>query len=639
MPQLVPPTPPATPTRHPSNSSTSSRASSRRRPHHTYASQTDDDKVHTPGPPREKHLHRLTALSDLSLQALAHILCLPISPPPPPVFGREALALHRARQRFVREAIDRLPRELRADGKDRDDLPIRSKIAGALRTASHKLERSGSLPAVMKTPMRAGLGRLIDLEFLHGNTAGLCATHESLRPRLVHTLFTSLIGEVSVRLEPFVLGFPALPLPQQRLVHNLRGLQALWLSPTQYRAKANGLDRWTFQPDRCEACVLARVGADPETVGGLRAVLLSRVKPGRICPRFLRWVEAWIAQLPAEEMLHVSEWSGRIGEEMRRFRDVMREQRRRERRAARRERGDEESSRPSTADGEGCDTDVVDDNDGHDLENQIIDHYATLLSGCHLPLTTDQELNVKYPSGWSLGGAIHGASAVRQQASPFTIQRRSEENGFIYPPLLPSPSSLNFQIHDEHEASSPSRASVTERKGSTARRRVVDDNDDERVMTGPSRYSASVATMDIHPAWREEVRQQRRRENEGSHRGVEEKEEEDFRGARAWWDKNPAVDVDAVPSRSCSTKMSSEASRMKHNDAFGRSTNNATKPTPSHPIHTNHTSPMKPSFRNTSPSPAPARPNHNHNHNPPPSLTPRGNLAPPRPPSSGPDRP
>ncbi|KZF23934.1 hypothetical protein L228DRAFT_244797 [Xylona heveae TC161] len=73
--------------------------------------------------------------------------------------------------------------------------------------------------------------------------------------------------------------------------------------------------QWCYQENRCEACILARVGSDVSTLLALRASLLSRVRYWWEEPRLLRWVEAWIknAAKDAADEHAMLKWSDEQG--------------------------------------------------------------------------------------------------------------------------------------------------------------------------------------------------------------------------------------------------------------------------------------------------------------------------------------
>ncbi|KAI9845600.1 MAG: hypothetical protein M1838_001684 [Thelocarpon superellum] len=209
-------------------------------------------------------LHDLTR-SDLN--ALTRILSIPLSPPltePRTSTGAECstVASKKAtrtrleqRSKNVTQMIKFLPRRLKAP------IPFQGAVVSLLS------ELAPIPPA-----------------------APLCSVHSPLNSQLIHTIFTAIVAEVTVNLSLFQDRFPALDARLQDVMHDLRALQALWLPRDRYRA--NALDRWTLQPDGCQACILARMGADEPTLGRLRVALLSRWPEHRAKPRLLRWVEA-----------------------------------------------------------------------------------------------------------------------------------------------------------------------------------------------------------------------------------------------------------------------------------------------------------------------------------------------------------
>lgn len=75
------------------------------------------------------------------------------------------------------------------------------------------------------------------------------------------------------------------------ILQYLRSIRGMWT-----HNNTAGRIQWTFQIDKCEACMLARVGSDPRALRDLRTVLLSRqwARTTHLPPRLLRFVEEWI---------------------------------------------------------------------------------------------------------------------------------------------------------------------------------------------------------------------------------------------------------------------------------------------------------------------------------------------------------
>jgi len=186
--------------------------------------------------------------------------------------------------------------------------------------------------------------------------APLCPLHRPLNAQLIRIIFTALTTELGPRLDAL-----ATHLHPSHLLLRLRPLHALWLPAPTYRARfhADHLPLWAFQPDGCEACMLARVGADKATLVALRTLLLSRRRKGRPAPRLLRWVDGWIAAVGGQEAEALRVEGEVDGRALRGVRGAAR-------RARGGRRGDESES------------------EGDDLENEIIEIYASFPSSSDL---------------------------------------------------------------------------------------------------------------------------------------------------------------------------------------------------------------------------------------------------------------
>ena len=164
----------------------------------------------------------------------------------------------------------------------------------------------GDLPSHLRRPIPMQTSVVDFLErhtYYIPSACRLCQSHSRLNSQLIQDILAFVQAEVGRRLNPLAR---SIFFPHQALVKDLRALHALWLLPANYRIHflREPEPRWTFQPDQCGACILARIGKHVETLILLRTALLTRQKRHLGDPRLLRWVEGWIA------------WSG-LGEELR----------------------------------------------------------------------------------------------------------------------------------------------------------------------------------------------------------------------------------------------------------------------------------------------------------------------------------
>jgi hypothetical protein len=172
------------------------------------------------------------------------------------------------------------------------------------------LSSSSLTPSRLKRPHR------ISAWFRRSTPSGspsppLCDLHSRLNAYTTHSLFTRLTFEVGRNLNSLVLHHQLLNAGQRELIERVRELHALWLSPTDYRKTFLQVpppptteNKWSFQCEGCEACILARVGGDVGVLLDLRTVVLSRTKTAGLhgrgnmkTPTLLRFVEAWLEGL------------------------------------------------------------------------------------------------------------------------------------------------------------------------------------------------------------------------------------------------------------------------------------------------------------------------------------------------------
>ena len=85
--------------------------------------------------------------------------------------------------------------------------------------------------------------------------------------------------------------------------------RSLWLPPIEYAAISPGqpaLPKWQYQANRCQACILARLGDAPEVLAALLATVTAKVNP-RVVSKDIELIEVWCSQLgkgwEAEELI------------------------------------------------------------------------------------------------------------------------------------------------------------------------------------------------------------------------------------------------------------------------------------------------------------------------------------------------
>jgi hypothetical protein len=293
----------------------------------------------------------------------------------------------------------------------------------------------------------------------------LCALHRRLNASTVHWLFSRLTREVGRHLNSLVLNRQLLNAEQQELVERLRELHALWFRPEDYAksflAPPPAGHNCRFQPNGCEACILARVGGDEEVLLDLRTALLSRARTKmqrseirRREPTLLLFVEAWLSGLKVGDEYGVLGQTWTDAQALKVVRKRIRKGRARERERERKRRSGAPGLEPELKPQSSRVTDVRDVPDldnataaggsgrdmfGADVENDIIDHYAALTSTLHLssPVAVSDTTACESESSDNVSGTTRVASAA--------LTRPAEEQARSYQDLLAMPPSLQAE--------------------------------------------------------------------------------------------------------------------------------------------------------------------------------------------------
>ncbi|KAH0837528.1 hypothetical protein AYO21_05016 [Fonsecaea monophora] len=132
----------------------------------------------------------------------------------------------------------------------------------------------------------------------------LCQQHKSLHYDAVDVVLHHVQLEVGIRLNNLIAHCNLLSPEQYDRVMRLRALHALWLTPDDYAktflVSSQG-SKWSYQSDRCRACILSRITCDLEILLDLRWTIRSRTTSTFVAahgtPRLQSWVQVWIAAL------------------------------------------------------------------------------------------------------------------------------------------------------------------------------------------------------------------------------------------------------------------------------------------------------------------------------------------------------
>ncbi|OAL38995.1 hypothetical protein AYO20_01746 [Fonsecaea nubica] len=132
----------------------------------------------------------------------------------------------------------------------------------------------------------------------------LCQQHKALYYDAVDVVLHHVQLEVGIRLNNLIAHCDLLSPEQYDRVMRLRALHALWLTQDEYAKTflvSSQDSKWSYQSDRCYACILSRITCDLEILLDLRWTIRSRATSTFVAahgtPRLQSWVQVWIAAL------------------------------------------------------------------------------------------------------------------------------------------------------------------------------------------------------------------------------------------------------------------------------------------------------------------------------------------------------
>jgi hypothetical protein len=155
------------------------------------------------------------------------------------------------------------------------------------------------------------------------SAAILCPTHKALDPWLIRRLFILLAAEVTVRSDRFrsFHGSEKLPLTESisSFVQRMNGVSALWLDAAFFDAAfgTRAPESLPSVKSKCEACIMAVVGAHDQVLVDLRANMLARSRSGTVVPRFLRLVDEWIDHFNEKDAAAINAQADVLASELR----------------------------------------------------------------------------------------------------------------------------------------------------------------------------------------------------------------------------------------------------------------------------------------------------------------------------------
>lgn len=189
----------------------------------------------------------------------------------------------------------------------------------------------------------------------------LCSLHRPLNDALIESLFRSIKRQLEDKIPAAVdcicryTQLEADFLQEVDRLTPLNDVPSLWLRPQatarsasdhQHNAKnpPGNNDRFTYQADRCSACILARLGSDPDVLVALLAAMKMHMSEDRTSVAGLSvrisWVQQWIRQFPRRECERMLSVSNQMGD---RLKLLHRQARRSEARRAREGSGREDN--------------------------------------------------------------------------------------------------------------------------------------------------------------------------------------------------------------------------------------------------------------------------------------------------------
>jgi len=111
----------------------------------------------------------------------------------------------------------------------------------------------------------------------------LCSMHLNINRRLMHSMLHWVKKEIDVNIPAVVLSLAKanlLTAEYREQFRRLRESSGMWLRPETYHSLFNqdADPRWSYQNDRCPACILSRLGGEEDILVTLKAGLLVRCR-------------------------------------------------------------------------------------------------------------------------------------------------------------------------------------------------------------------------------------------------------------------------------------------------------------------------------------------------------------------------
>ncbi|ESZ93796.1 hypothetical protein SBOR_5825 [Sclerotinia borealis F-4128] len=277
----------------------------------------------------------------------------------------------------------------------------------------------------------------------------LCPAHKPLNPYLIREIFLELTAECTTRLAHLTPAATAssadLPLHIQELVARMQKLNSTWMQPDIYRQAyqvSPSTPRYERIASGCEACILATIGGDRTIVRDLLASILGRRKKNRVMEGWIDVVRAWGSWQEDSDALTLE--CTNLGREIGRCRKQRHVLRRAARRAATREQlGGTINPFARNSDSQtlnGRDSLEEEQDEKGDVENEIVDFYANMMSQTSLALNASSSSTQNLHPEEGVHPAFRGtmiftgdffqnaSRAVHEQERRHSVYSRSEYN-------------------------------------------------------------------------------------------------------------------------------------------------------------------------------------------------------------------
>ncbi|KAF7879154.1 hypothetical protein EAF04_000353 [Stromatinia cepivora] len=221
----------------------------------------------------------------------------------------------------------------------------------------------------------------------------LCPVHKPLNPYLIRKIFLEATAECTTRIQRLVSEIPVdeLPVNVREFVVRMQRVNSIWMQPDFYRQAyqvSPSEPRYERVASGCEACILATIGGDRNIIRDLFASIWGRRKKNREMKGWVDVVRAW-GEWHGDFDALILESTG-LGREIGRCRKHLQTLRK----AAIREQLSgmnnpfERNSEAQTLLGHDF-TEEDKEGDG-DVENEIVDFYANMMSKTSLANTSTQ---------------------------------------------------------------------------------------------------------------------------------------------------------------------------------------------------------------------------------------------------------